>query len=165
MDQYQNNIQAATNEMDLAYDALGAVVDEISAINALVIEASNASTTPDSAKAIATEIEQRVATIMDKMNTKYLDNYIFAGTYTQEPAYILDGDTVKYQGSSEKAGERNLTISQDTVFTYNFTGEEIFGKQDPADVDENGVQKDFFSQMQDLLVAVFKAVIFSLILS
>lgn len=151
MNQYQNNIQAATNEMDLAYDALGAVVDELSAINALVVEASNASTGPDSAKAIATEIEQRVATIMDKMNTKYLDNYIFAGTYTQEPAYILDGGTVKYQGSSEKAGERKLTISQDTTFTYNFTGEEIFGKQDPTDVDDNGIQNDFFSQMKDLI--------------
>lgn len=151
MNQYQSNIQAATNEMDLAYDALGSIVDEIGSINALVVEASNASTTPDSAKAIATEIEQRLASIVDKMNTKYLDNHIFAGTYTQEPAYVLDGGTIKYQGSSEKAGERKLTISQDTTFTYNFTGEEIFGKQDPADVDDYGVQNDFFSQMQDLV--------------
>ena len=151
MNQYQSNIQAATNEMDLAYDALGSIIDEIGSINALVVEASNASTTPDSAKAIATEIEQRLASIVDKMNTKYLDNHIFAGTYTQEPAYVLDGDTIKYQGSSEKAGERKLTISQDTPFTYNFTGEEIFGKQDPADVDDYGVQNDFFSQMQDLV--------------
>ena len=151
MDLYQNNIQAATNEMDLAYDALGAIIDEISSINALVVEASNATTTPDSAHAIATEIEQRIASIVDKMNTKYLDNYIFAGTYIQEPAYVIEGDDVKYQGSSENAGERKLTISQDTTFTYNFTGEEIFGKQDPADVDENGVQNDFFSQMKDLI--------------
>lgn len=151
MNQYQSNIQAATNEMDLAYDALGSVVDEISSINALVVEASNATTSPESAKAIATEIEQRLASIVDKMNAKYLDNYIFAGTYTQEPPYVLDGDTIKYQGSSEKAGERKLTISQDTTFAYNFTGEEIFGIQDPTDVDENGVQNDFFSQMQDLV--------------
>ena len=96
MDLYQNNIQAATNEMDLAYDALGAIIDEISSINALVVEASNATTSPDSAQAIATEIEQRVASIVDKMNAKYLDNYIFAGTYTQEPAYVIEGDNVKY---------------------------------------------------------------------
>ena len=129
--------------MNLAYDTLGAITDEISSINTLVVEASNATTTPEGAKAIAVEIKERVAVIKDKMNTKYMDNYIFSGTYIQQPAYVTDADgNIVYQGSSQKAGDRNLTISQDTTFAYNFTGEEIFGKQD-------GVN-DFFSQMKDL---------------
>ena len=78
LDQYQSNINAAIDEMNLAYDTLGAITDEISSINALIVEASNATTTNESAKAIATEIEQRVSIIKDKMNTKYLDNYIFS---------------------------------------------------------------------------------------
>lgn len=143
MDEYQSNIQAAINEMDLAYNTLGSISDEISQINALVVEAANATTTPESAKAIGTEINERVAIIVDKMNTKYLDNYIFSGTYIQEAAYVYDDDgNIVYQGSSKDAGDRNLTISQDTTFAYNFTGEEIFGKQD-------GVN-DFFSQMKEL---------------
>ena len=143
MDIYQSNIQAAIDEMDLAYDTLGAVTDEISAINSLIVEASNATTTPDAAKAIAAEIKQRVITIQDKMNVKYLDNYIFAGTYIQEPAYVTDADgNIVYNGSSKESGDRKLTISENTTFAYNFTGEEIFGKQD-------GVN-DFFSQMKDL---------------
>ena len=151
MDIYQSNIQAAINEMDLAYDTLGAITDEISAINSLVVEASNGTTTPSSAKAYATEIEQRVSTIMDKMNVKYLDNYIFAGTFTQEPAYAVVGDNIAYQGSSQKAGDRKLTISENTTFTYNLTGEEIFGKQDPDNLDQYDIPKDFFSQMKDLV--------------
>lgn len=143
MDEYQSNIQAAINEMDLAYNTLGSISDEISQINALVVEAANATTTPESAKAIGAEINERVAIIVDKMNTKYLDNYIFSGTYIQEAAYVYDDDgNIVYQGSSKDAGDRNLTISQDTTFAYNFTGEEIFGKQD-------GVN-DFFSQMKEL---------------
>lgn len=143
LDQYQSNINAAIDEMNLAYDTLGAITDEISSINTLVVEASNATTTPEGAKAIAVEIKERVAVIKDKMNTKYMDNYIFSGTYIQQPAYVTDADgNIVYQGSSQKAGDRNLTISQDTTFAYNFTGEEIFGKQD-------GVN-DFFSQMKDL---------------
>ncbi|MBQ4647052.1 MAG: hypothetical protein IJB79_06860 [Candidatus Gastranaerophilales bacterium] len=143
LDIYQSNIQAAINEMDLAYDTLGAVTDELSAISALVVEASNATTVPDSAKAIAMEIKERVATIKDKMNVKYLDNYVFSGTYTQQEPYVNDVDgNIVYKGSSEKAGERNLTISENTTFTYNFTGEEILGEQD-------GVT-DFFSQMREL---------------
>lgn len=143
LDEYQSNIQAAVNEMDLAYNTLGAITDEISKINSLVVEAANATTTPESAKAIGTEINERVAIIVDKMNTKYMDNYIFSGTYIQEAAYTYDADgNIIYQGSSKDAGDRKLTISQDTTFAYNFTGEEIFGKQD-------GVN-DFFSQMKEL---------------
>lgn len=143
MDIYQSNIQAAINEMNLAYDTLGAINDEITEINSLIVEASNATTTPDSAKAIATEIKQRISTITDKMNTKYLDNYIFSGSYTDIMPYATDADgNIIYQGSSQAAGDRNLTISENTTFTYNFTGEEIFGKQD-------GVN-DFFSQMKEL---------------
>jgi flagellin-like hook-associated protein FlgL len=151
MDIYQSNIQAAINEMDLAYDTLGAVTDEVSTINGLIVQASNATNSPESAKAIAMEIKQRVATIQDKMNVQYLDNYVFSGTYTKEQPYVVDGNgDIKYQGSSQKAGERNLTISENTTFTYNFTGEEIFGKQDPTLVDDDGVQLDFFSQMKHL---------------
>ena len=89
---YQSNIEAATNEMNLAYDTLGDIQDEVTAINSLVVEAASATTTPDSAKAIAVEIKQRVATIMDKMNTKYMDNYIFSGTYTETKPYSEDVD-------------------------------------------------------------------------
>ena len=143
LNEYQSNITHATNEMNLAYDTLANVTEELSAINSLIVEAANATTTPDSAKAIAAEIKQRVATISDQMNVKYMDNYIFSGTYTEQQPYVTnDTGEIIYEGSSEKAGDRNLTISEDTVFTYNFTGEAIFGKQD-------GVN-DFFSQMRDL---------------
>lgn len=148
---YQSNIQAAVNEMNLAYDTLGSVTDEVSAINSLIIQASDASTTPDSAKAIATEIGQRITIIKDKMNTKYLDNYIFSGTFTQETPYVTDDNgVVTYQGSSQSAGDRKLTISENTTFTYNFTGEEIFSNMQVEDENGNLVETDFFSQMNHL---------------
>lgn len=148
---YQSNIQAAVNEMNLAYDTLGSVTDEISAINSLIIQASDASTTPDSAKAIATEIGQRITIIKDKMNTKYLDNYIFSGTFTQETPYVTDDNgVVTYQGSSQSAGDRKLIISENTTFTYNFTGEEIFSNMQVEDENGNLVETDFFSQMNHL---------------
>ena len=130
--------------MNLAYEQLGSVSDELSSINGLVISAADGSTTPDSAKAIAAEIKQRVTVIKDLMNTKYMDTYIFAGSYVQEMPYQTDKETgdIIYKGSSEEAGDRNITISENTPFRYNFSGEEIFGKQD-------GVN-DFFSQMKDL---------------
>lgn len=143
IEEYQGNIKAATSEMNLAYDTLGDITSELSSIKDKVLEASNASTTIDAAKAIATEIKERVGTIQDKMNTKYLDNYIFSGTYIQQQPYVTDenGDIV-YKGSSKQAGDRNLTIAENKTLTYNFTGEEIFGAQDGTN--------DFFSQMREL---------------
>lgn len=147
IEQYQSNIQAATNEMNLAYDTLGAINDEIGAIRNLVVSASNATTTHDAAKAYAAEIKEKVAVVMDKMNTKYLDSYIFSGSYIQERTYELDGDNVIYNGSSKEAGDRKLTISKDTTFTYNVTGEEIFKMTKDADGNE---VVDFFNQMKEL---------------
>lgn len=143
IENYQSNIKAATNEMNLAYDTLGDITDELTNIKNRVLEASNGSTNPDSAKAIAAEIKEKVNIIQDKMNTKYMDNYIFSGTYTQVTPYVKnDAGEIVYQGSSAKAGDRNLTIAEDKTMTYNFTGEAIFGSNDGT--------TDFFSEMREL---------------
>lgn len=162
VENYQSNIKAATNEMNLAYDTLGDLSDEISSIKDKIIEASNGSTTAESAKAIAAEIKEKVSIVQDKMNTKYMDNYIFSGTYTNKAPYALntiekevvetleDGTEtitteqvkkITYQGSSKKAGDRNITVAEDKVISYNFTGEEILNTKDGG---------DFFSQMEEI---------------
>ncbi len=154
LDLYQSNIDAATNEMNFAFSTLGDMSDELSAINSLILQASNATTSPDSAKAIASEVKERVNTIKDKLNAKYLDNYIFSGTFTGVQAFKEEDGNIVYNGSSDDAGHRQLTISEGTKFTYNITGEKLFGKQSYYFKDENGerqeVTSDFFSQMKEL---------------
>ena len=136
---YQDNIKTATNEMNLTYEVLEDISSELGSIQSLTIQAATATTPPDSAKAIAAEIKERVATIQDKLNTKYLDNYIFSGTFTTTKPYDYEETLgeIAYQGSPESAGDRNLTISANTKFTYNVVGEKI-------------VNNDFFSQMKEL---------------
>ena len=151
---YQSNIDAATNEMGFTYDTLGGMSEELTAINSLIIQAANSTTSPDSAKAIATEIKARVNTIQDKLNAKYLDNYIFSGTFTGNRAFEeKDGDIV-YTGSSDDAGHRQLTIGENTKFTYNITGEKLFGDEKYYFKDENGdtqeITSNFFAQMKEL---------------
>ena len=160
LDEYQSNIKAATNEMGLAYDVLNDVTDQVTQINSLVVEAANATTTPDSAKAMATEIKERVASIVDLMNTKYMNNYIFSGSNVQTPAYTLDEKTgdVTYNGGTKDNGERLLTIAENTTFEYNITGDKIFDKvtlySTTTDANGNEVvtsrETDFFTEMQDL---------------
>lgn len=160
LDQYQSNIKAATNEMDIAYDVLGNVNDQVDSINGLIIRAADASTSNDSARAIATEIKERVATIVDLMNTKYMNNYIFAGANVQTRAYSIDEETgeVTYNGAKKENGERLLTIAEGTQFQYNVTGDTIFDTitlyNKTVDDEGNEVtesrETDFFTEMQDL---------------
>ena len=151
---YQSNIQAATNEMNYTYETLGSIDEQVSAINSLILQAANSTTGPDAAKAIAVEIDERVKTIQDKLNSKYMDNYIFAGSYTSTIPYEEKDGVITYQGSPDSAGKRNLTIAENTPFTYNITGNDIFGSEIYKFKDENGVEQnvtsDFFTQMAEL---------------
>lgn len=160
LNQYQSNIKTATNEMSMAYDVLGDVTDQVDRINSLIIEASNASTSEGSAKAIGTEIKERVASIVDLMNTKYMGNYIFAGANVQTRAYSIDEETgeVTYHGATKENGERLLTIAEGTKFQYNVTGDTVFDTitlyEKTVDEEGNEVtvprETDFFTEMNDL---------------
>jgi len=154
LDIYQNNIDAATNEMSFTYDILADMSDELGAINSLIVQASNSTTSKDSAKAIATEIRERVNTIQDKLNSKYLDNYIFSGTFTGVQTFQKEDGIATYKGSSSDAGARQLTIAEGTKFQFNITGDKLFGSETYYFNDENGVRQavesDFFHQMDEL---------------
>ncbi len=141
INEYQSNIKAATTEMDLAYDTLGEIVDELSNINASIAAAATGTTTPDDAKAYGDEIKEKVATIKDKINIKYLDNYIFSGTYTNVKPYSDNVGTTTYQGSIDSASDRNITIGENKTFTYNLSGDKIF---------ELNNNNNFFNEMEDL---------------
>ena len=151
---YQDNIQSATNEMNFTYETLGSIDEQLTAINSLIISAANSTTSPDSAKAIASEIDERVKTIQDKLNSKYLDNYIFAGSYTSTIPFVENGGVIEYKGSPVDAGKRNLTIAENTPFQYNITGNELFGAETYKFIDEDGVEQlvesNFFTQMAEL---------------
>lgn len=143
LNEYQSNINTAISEMNFTYDTLNEVNEKLTDINSLIVEASTATTTPESAKALASELKEKMETIVSQMNSKYMDNYIFSGTNTQKQTYTTDADgNIVYQGSSKNAEQRNLTISEGKTFAYNISGDSIFGEID-------GVN-DFFSQMKDL---------------
>lgn len=148
LDEYAANIKVASNRMEITYDTLGDVTDELDNINSLVVQAANATTSPSSAKAIAAEVQSRVSTIVNLMNTKYLDEYIFSGNQINSRTFeeTTDPDTgnitYTYQGSPKETGDRNITIAEGITLTYNVTGDAIFTK------DENG--NDFYSAMAEL---------------
>lgn len=128
---YSNNIASASEEIDVAYDTLDLINDNLTRINELTIQASSSVNSEESLEAIRLEIEQRTQTIADLANTQYQGKYIFAGTNTSSVPYTLDEDlNPTYNGTSDEGSwERSLEISSGTTMTVNINGESIFGDE------------------------------------
>lgn len=139
--QYQENVTAARNRLNLEEAILGSVTDNIQRVRELTVQAGNGSQTFDDRNAIASEIEERLKAIVDLMNTKDASNtYIFAGFKGETIPFVeRPGGGVIYYGDD---GERSLEIGSSTVVQTNDTGKNIF-------VDINSAENTFFTRDGD----------------
>lgn len=126
---WRDNIGAAKDEVKTVYDVLGVAYDQLKEIDALAIEGSNGGTSLDQMIAIRDEVAARTKTILDIANTKYGDNYLFAGTNVATKPFALEADgTFTYSGtSSGDTWQRKLEITEGEEVTLNLLGENIFG--------------------------------------
>lgn len=136
-EQYEKNVTAARNRLKLEDSILGGVTDNIARIRELTVNAGNGSMTKEDRTYIASEIEERLAALVDLMNTKDASNtYIFGGFKGETvPFQERPGGGVTYQGDD---GERFLEISNSTKVQTSDTGKNIF-------VDVQSAQKTFYT--------------------
>ncbi|MGR6874897.1 flagellar hook-associated protein FlgL [Pseudomonas sp. HK3] len=124
-EQYQSNVDAAKNRINLEESILEGVTENITRIRELTVSAGNGSMTLENRTYIAAEIEQRLDALQDLMNTKDASNtYIFSGFKGETlPFEQRPGGGVIYQGDD---GERILNISNSTKVQTNDTGKQLF---------------------------------------
>jgi len=127
---WSKNISTAKEEAKMSYDNLSSLYDQLQAIDDLAIEAANETNDKSQIEALLTEIQARTKTIVNLANSKYGDNYIFAGTNTQTKPYELDETTmsVTYHGTASTDEWRRKTETMEgEETTMNLLGENIFG--------------------------------------
>ena len=124
-EQYQKNVTASRNRLNLEESILAGVTDNIQRVRELTVQAGNGSQTFNDRNAIAAEIEERLKSIVDLMNTKDASNtYIFAGFKGEtKPFQERPGGGVTYHGDD---GERSLEIGSSTTVQTNDSGKRIF---------------------------------------
>jgi flagellar hook-associated protein 3 FlgL len=137
-EQYQSNVSAAKNRLNLEESILESVTDNITRIRELTVKAGNGSMTFEDRTYIAAEIDQRLAALQDLMNTKDASNtYIFSGFKGETiPFEQRPGGGVVYKGDD---GERNLNISNSTTVQTNDTGKALF-------VDISSAENTFYTR-------------------
>ncbi len=137
-EQYQSNVDAAKNRLNLEESILEGVTENITRIRELTVNAGNGSMTLEDRTYIAAEIEQRLAALQDLMNTKDASNtYIFSGFKGETiPFEQRAGGGVIYKGDD---GERSLNISNSTTVQTNDTGKALF-------VDISSAENTFYTR-------------------
>ena len=103
--QYATNMDQATSWLNLTDSSLGAVSQAMQRANELAVEASNGTMSSSDLSAAAAEVGQLQQQVLTNSQTKYGAYYIFAGTKSNQPGYVLPqssaANPAAYQGNSQ----------------------------------------------------------------
>jgi flagellar hook-associated protein 3 FlgL len=97
--QYQRNVSDGTSWLSTSDTALGKISDVLQRARELLVQAGNDSAGSQSRAAIADEFDQLTESVKQEANAQYAGQYIFSGTATKTPPYVLGGSDA-YQGDA-----------------------------------------------------------------
>ncbi len=137
-EQYAGNLISAENHLNHEEVTLEGVIDNLQKIRELTINAGNGSTTKDDRGFIAAEIEERLKSMVDLLNTRDASNvYIFAGFKGEVVPFVeRAGGGYSFEGDQ---GQRSLQVSANATVAVNDSGEGLF-------VDVPSVNNTFFTR-------------------
>ncbi|MDE8603864.1 flagellar hook-associated protein FlgL [Marinomonas sp. RSW2] len=123
--QYDEAMKMATGNLEYQEVALDSLNDFLDSARTLFIQAQNDINTQVDIEAIAHEVSLITESMADLMNSKSADgNYIFAGTDSQSPAFIIGSDG-RYQWAGNE-GQKYAQISEDLKIPVTNSGKTLF---------------------------------------
>jgi len=130
-EQYQENIRAARNRLELEDTVLGNIGNALQRARELTVQGLNDSLGASDRQAIAAEIRQILSEVQEQANTKDgNDEYLFAGNKIQTKPFTDDGaGTFSYQGDQ---GQRLVQVGPSTRVAVGDPGLDVFMKVSDA---------------------------------
>ncbi|WP_369919527.1 flagellar hook-associated protein FlgL [Marinomonas polaris] len=122
---FDESMKMATSHLEYQEVALDSLNDSMDDAHSLLIQAQNDANTQADIDAIVQEVALITESMAELMNSKSADgNYIFAGTDTQGPPFILDGQG-RYQWAGNE-GQKYAQISEDMKIPVTDSGKKLF---------------------------------------
>src|SRR5262245_5009682 len=149
VEQYAANIAVLKDRATKAFSALQAInktSDRASEIATL----AGGNRSPEELQAYAREVAQMIQQAVQTMNSKYRDQYLFAGTLSDQPPFViaLDGNgnvtSVTYQGNTNVAQSE---IDTGATIAVDVPGENNTGVGARGLISDNRVGADFFNHL------------------
>ncbi|MBQ3312112.1 flagellar hook-associated protein FlgL [bacterium] len=134
IEEYKKNIELADNELSEVDDTLVSVGSQLTRAKDLAMQVANGTVGAEEIKAYQSELNSIIDNVKSLANTKYGDQYIFAGTRTETVPYEENAAGLMYNGDY---GNRYAIIGEETTEPINMLGIDVFG-QASFTIDENG---------------------------
>ena len=134
-EQYKKNIDAGLSWMGMTETALGGANDVLQRARELTVYGATGTLSDEARNAIAQEVEQLSANLLQIANSSIEQRYIFGGFKTSSAPFVLNGDTVEYQGD---LGKMKWEVAQGVTMEMNLNGQELF------------MESDIFNVLKDL---------------
>ncbi len=123
-DQYQSNGGVAQSQLAREESVLADVGNLLGRVRELVVQANNASQTPETRGSIGKEISARIDELRALSNTRDANGeYIFAGFQSRTEPFTVQGNVTSYQGDN---GQRLLQLAQSTQVAVRDSGFDVF---------------------------------------
>lgn len=124
-EQFDNNMTAAENRLELEEVTLGSVSDYYARLKELTVSAGGGALTQSDRQAIAAEVEQIQLALVDLFNTRDANGeYVFAGYQGSEaPFQMQPNGRYEYQGDE---GQRFVAIGATTTIATGDNGKGLF---------------------------------------
>ncbi len=154
---YKENVNTAKSELDFVDNQMQSITDNLHRVKELTTQAANASCGPEELKNINEEIEQIIESLKSIGNTKFGNNYVFAGVNNAIPPFesTTTGE-IDYVGTPKSGDyQRKIEVSDNVLVDINVTGEEILGYHRivpgaPPTVDGKGLFNTLVTLSQEL---------------
>lgn len=126
IEEYKANIDFAGNELKEVDGTLTSVNTQLTRAKDIAMQIANGTIGESEIKAYQSELDTIIESVKSLANTKYGDQYLFAGTRTETVPYAEnDTNGLMYSGDY---GNRYAIIGEDTTEPINLLGINVFGQ-------------------------------------
>jgi flagellar hook-associated protein 3 FlgL len=125
-DQYQRSISSVTSELQTADSSLNTVVTGLQQAISLGVEGANGTLSQQDRNTLAQEVSGISQQVLSVANLSYNGNYVFAGTATSQPPYVVNDGVpggIAYQGND---GVNSVEIEAGQSVAVNQPGSQLF---------------------------------------
>jgi len=124
LERYQANADLAYGQQAAQEDALAGVTELLHGVRERIVQGKNGSLSDADRQALAIDLDQRLEGLLGLANTRYGDEYLFAGLKSGTRPFSHDGrGQFTYDGDS---GQRLLDIGPEVRTAVNDPGVEVF---------------------------------------
>ena len=123
---YLQSLTSVQGQLSTADSTLSSVVTALQRAISLGVEGANGTLSDNDRAAIATELQGIQSQLVSLANTSYQGRYVFAGTNTSTPPYVVDNNApsgVTYAGNT---GVNQVSIGNGYQLAVNQPGSQLF---------------------------------------